>query len=68
MERVEDRLDFNCRPPGVFEFENFSKGTKAVLDYVVEATSRGTVSIVGGGDTATVAAKWKAESKLSHVR
>ncbi|KAI9597856.1 3-phosphoglycerate kinase [Syncephalis fuscata] len=54
-------------PPGVFEFENFAKGTRAVLDAVITATENGATSIVGGGDTATVAAKWGAESKLSHV-
>nr|QBH73954.1 phosphoglycerate kinase [Frankliniella cephalica] len=54
-------------PMGVFEFENFSKATKAVMDAVVEATAAGTVTIIGGGDTATCAAKWNTESKVSHV-
>lgn len=54
-------------PAGVFEFEKFSKGTKAEIDAVVEATKRGAVTIIGGGDTATCAAKWSAEDKVSHV-
>lgn len=54
-------------PAGVFEFENFSKGTKSLMDNVVEATSKGAISIIGGGDTATCAAKWKTEDKVSHV-
>ncbi|KAJ1520787.1 hypothetical protein ONE63_003881 [Megalurothrips usitatus] len=54
-------------PMGVFEFENFAKATKAVMDTVVEATAAGTVTIIGGGDTATCAAKWNTESKVSHV-
>ena len=54
-------------PAGVFEFENFSKGTKSLMDNVVETTSRGTITIIGGGDTATCAAKWKTEDKVSHV-
>lgn len=54
-------------PMGVFEFENFSKATKAVMDSVVEATAAGTITIIGGGDTATCAAKWNTESKVSHV-
>lgn len=54
-------------PPGVFEFEAFSKGTKATLDAAVKAAQQGTTVIVGGGDTATVAAKYGAEDKLSHV-
>lgn len=54
-------------PAGVFEFENFSKGTKSLMDNVVEATTRGTITIIGGGDTATCAALWKTEDKVSHV-
>ncbi|CAL1266116.1 unnamed protein product [Larinioides sclopetarius] len=54
-------------PVGVFEFENFSKGTKAVMDKVVEVTKAGATTIIGGGDTATCCAKWKTEDKVSHV-
>ncbi|XP_050520304.1 phosphoglycerate kinase [Daktulosphaira vitifoliae] len=54
-------------PAGVFEFEKFAAGTKSLMDAVVEATKNGTVSIIGGGDTATCAAKWGTESQLSHV-
>ena len=54
-------------PVGVFEFEKFSKGTRAVLDAVVEATKKGACTIAGGGDTATAVAQWDAEDKLSHV-
>uniref|UniRef100_A0A034WAC5 Phosphoglycerate kinase n=3 Tax=Endopterygota TaxID=33392 RepID=A0A034WAC5_BACDO len=54
-------------PPGVFEFANFANGTKAVMDAVVSATEGGTVSIIGGGDTASCCAKWGTESKVSHV-
>ncbi len=35
------------RPPGVFEFENFSKGTRAMMDAVVHATGKGATSIIG---------------------
>ncbi|CAG8764377.1 435_t:CDS:2, partial [Racocetra persica] len=54
-------------PPGVFEFEKFSNGTKVVLDAVIKATENGAKTIVGGGDTATAVAKWGAEDKISHV-
>lgn len=37
------------------------------MDAVVEATERGATTIIGGGDTATCAAKWGTEDKLSHV-
>ncbi|KAI5801599.1 phosphoglycerate kinase [Peziza echinospora] len=54
-------------PAGVFEFEKFANGTKATLDTAVEAAQNGKIVIIGGGDTATVAAKYGVEDKLSHV-
>ncbi|KAF9331196.1 phosphoglycerate kinase [Podila minutissima] len=54
-------------PAGVFEYDAFANGTKAAMDAVVEATEKGAVSIVGGGDTATAVAKWGQENKISHV-
>lgn len=54
-------------PPGVFEFEAFSHGTKAMLDATIQSAQEGNIVIVGGGDTATVAAKFGAEDKLSHI-
>jgi phosphoglycerate kinase len=54
-------------PPGVFEFPAFSAGSKALLDANIEAAKNGAVVIVGGGDTATLAAQYGAEDSLSHV-
>ncbi|KAI6118728.1 phosphoglycerate kinase [Pisolithus croceorrhizus] len=54
-------------PPGVFEFPAFAEGSKALLDATVEAAQKGATVIVGGGDTATLAAQYEAEDKLSHV-
>jgi phosphoglycerate kinase len=54
-------------PMGVFEFDNFSQGTKAVGKAVAEATKNGAVTIIGGGDTATAAAQFDLEDKVSHV-
>lgn len=54
-------------PVGVFEFEKFSNGTKQMMNEVVEATKSGCTTIIGGGDTATCAAKWKTEELVSHV-
>lgn len=54
-------------PMGVFEFPNFARGTKSVMDNVVAATTKGTITIIGGGDTATCCAKWGTEDKVSHV-
>lgn len=54
-------------PCGVFEFPNFAKGTKSLMDNVVDVTAKGAVTIIGGGDTASCCAKWGTESKVSHV-
>lgn len=54
-------------PAGVFEFDKFANGTKATLDAAVAAAQNGKIVIIGGGDTATVAAKYGVEDKLSHV-
>jgi phosphoglycerate kinase len=54
-------------PPGVFEFDKFANGTKKTMDAAVAAAQSGKIVIIGGGDTATVAAKYGVEDKLSHV-
>jgi len=54
-------------PAGVFEFDKFAAGTKATLDAAVKGCEAGKIVIIGGGDTATVAAKYGVEDKLSHV-
>ncbi len=46
---------------GVFEFEHFEHGTRALMDSVIEATKKGATTIIGGGDTATAAAKYLLE-------
>jgi phosphoglycerate kinase len=54
-------------PSGVFEFEKFAAGTKAVADAVATATAGGAISVVGGGDTATAAKKFKVVDKVTHA-
>ena len=54
-------------PPGVFEMEKFANGTKKTMDAALKATKAGKTVIIGGGDTATVAANYKVEDQLSHV-
>ena len=53
-------------PPGVFEFDLFAEGTKSMADAVAAATAAGAISVVGGGDTATAAKKFKVADKVSH--
>ncbi|MEM1167138.1 MAG: phosphoglycerate kinase [Planctomycetota bacterium] len=54
-------------PMGVFEWDAFGAGTRAVAGAIVEATSGGAVSIVGGGDSAAAAEQFGVAAKLSHV-
>jgi len=54
-------------PAGVFEFDNFANGTKALMDAVVNLTNAGGITIIGGGDTATCCVKYDTEDKVSHV-
>lgn len=53
-------------PLGVFEFEKFVGGTKGAMDAMVKATAAGAITVIGGGDTATAAAKWGTDSKVTH--
>ena len=53
-------------PLGVFEIEKFAAGTKAAMDAVVAATKAGAITVIGGGDTATAAAKWGTDSQVTH--
>lgn len=38
-------------PMGVFEFDKFSTGTFAVADCLADLTSKGSITIIGGGDS-----------------
>lgn len=53
-------------PVGVFEWSKFAAGTRAIMDAVVDATKRGAVTVIGGGDTATAAVQWGADDKVTH--
>ncbi|MHB1686036.1 MAG: phosphoglycerate kinase [Ignavibacteriaceae bacterium] len=54
-------------PMGVFEMDNFAKGTNAIAGALVEATSKGAITIVGGGDSAAAISKAGLDDKVSHV-
>ena len=54
-------------PMGVFEMPAFAAGTNAVAKALVEATKAGTVTIVGGGDSAAAIAQAGLEKGVSHV-
>ncbi|KAL7066775.1 phosphoglycerate kinase family protein [Cryptosporidium serpentis] len=54
-------------PPGVFEMDKFSKGSRSLVEALIAATQTGSITIVGGGDTASLVEKCGAASKVSHV-
>ncbi len=54
-------------PMGVFEMDNFAKGTNAIANALVNATVKGAITIVGGGDSAAAISKAGLKDKVSHV-
>jgi len=54
-------------PVGVFEFDAFAKGTGEVAKLVAEATGRGAVTVVGGGDSVAAVNKFGLADRMSHV-
>ena len=54
-------------PMGVFEMENFSKGTKAVALALVKATEKGAYTLVGGGDSVAAVNQYNLQDKVSYV-
>jgi phosphoglycerate kinase len=54
-------------PMGVFEMDNFSKGTFKVAEALAETTENGAVTIIGGGDSAAAIKKAGLQDKVSHV-
>lgn len=54
-------------PMGVFEFDNFAKGTNAIAEALVEATKNGATTVIGGGDSAAAIKKAGLDDQVSHV-
>jgi len=54
-------------PMGVFEMESFDKGTKAIAEYIAEATRNGAYSLIGGGDSAAAVNKFGYTDQVSFV-
>ncbi len=64
---LEAKTVFWNGPMGMFETPAYASGTKAVADALVEATSRGALTVVGGGDSAAAIAQLGLSEKVSHV-
>lgn len=54
-------------PAGVFEFDNFTAGSRAIADAIVEATDNGAFSLVGGGDSVACVNKFGLADSVSYV-
>ena len=54
-------------PAGVVEFDNFTAGSRAIADAIVEATENGAFSLVGGGDSVACINKFGLADKVSYV-
>ncbi len=54
-------------PAGVFEFDNFAKGSEAIAQAVAQATQKGAYSLVGGGDSVACINKLGLEEQISYV-
>lgn len=54
-------------PAGVFEFDNFTAGSRAIAEAIVEATNKGAFSLVGGGDSVACINKFGLADEVSYV-
>jgi len=54
-------------PAGVFEFDNFTAGSRAIAEAIVEATKNGAFSLVGGGDSVACVNKFGLADQVSYV-
>ncbi|MGJ3246587.1 MAG: phosphoglycerate kinase [Elainellaceae cyanobacterium] len=54
-------------PMGVFEFEKFAKGTEAIARTLADLTSKGTTTIIGGGDSVAAVEKVGVADQMSHI-
>ena len=54
-------------PAGVFEFDNFACGSKAIAEAIAEATANGAFSLIGGGDSVACVNKFGLADKVSYI-
>jgi phosphoglycerate kinase len=52
---------------GVFEMPNYARGTFAIAETLAEATAKGTLTVVGGGDSVAAITQMGFEDRVSHV-
>jgi len=54
-------------PMGIFEIDKFSKGTKVIAEAIAQATKKGSISVVGGGDSVAAVTKAGLQDSMSHI-
>ncbi len=54
-------------PMGCFEMSNFAQGTLAICKAVAEATEKGAISVIGGGDSVSAVNQSKLSDKMTHI-
>ena len=54
-------------PAGVFEFDNFTAGSRAIADAIAEATKNGAFSLIGGGDSVACINKFGMADQVSYI-
>ena len=54
-------------PAGVFEFDNFTAGSKAIAEAIAKATAKGAYSLIGGGDSVACINKFGMADKVSYI-
>ena len=54
-------------PMGVFEMPNFALGTKFIAEAMAQATKNGTITIIGGGDSAAAVHQFNLNTAMSHI-
>ena len=54
-------------PAGVFEFDNFTAGSRAIAEAIAEATANGAFSLIGGGDSVACINKFGMADKVSYI-
>ena len=54
-------------PAGVFEFDNFTGGSRAIADAIAKATANGAFSLIGGGDSVACINKFGMADKVSYI-
>ncbi len=54
-------------PMGIFEFEQFAEGTRAIFESMAEVSARGDIAVVGGGDSAAAAKILGFDKNMTHI-